>query len=67
MMISEFRGSYSHVYNKWSNNNANKNTATAAYNAAYIVCMEYEVPTDKKRKALERGDTAREMYNIMTS
>ena len=67
MVISELRGSYIGVYNKWKSENVNKNTAQAAYNAGYIICMEYEMPTEKKKKALIRGDTAREMYNIMTS
>ena len=67
MVISELRGSFIGVYNNWNSENVNKNTAQAAYNAGYIICMEYEKPTETKPKALVRGDTAREMYNIMTS
>ncbi len=67
MVISELRGSHNYVYNQWKNNNPNKNTATAAYNAGYIICMKYEVPADTENKAKKRGNTAKDMYNIMTS
>ena len=67
MVISELRGSHNYVYNQWNSNNPNKNTATAAYNAGYIICMKYEVPADTENKAKQRGNTAKEMYNLMTS
>ena len=67
MVINELRGSYIGVYNKWNRENVNKNNAQSAYNAGYILCMEYEQPSGKKQKALQRGNTAREMYNIMTN
>lgn len=67
MVIKELEGSHKYVYNSWKNENSNKNTAQAAYNAGYIVCKKYEVPADTERRAKERGNTAKEIYNIMTS
>ena len=66
MVISELRGDYNYVYNQWDNNNPDKNTATAAYNAGHILCMKYEIPADTEKKAKQRGNTAQEMYIIMT-
>ena len=66
MVISELNGDYKYIYNQWKNENTNRNTATAAYNAGYILTMKYEVPADTKNKAKTRGGTAQEMYNIMT-
>jgi len=67
MVISELNGDYKYIYNQWKNENSNRNTAVAAYNAGYILCMKYEVPADTKNKAKVRGGTAQDMYNIMKS
>lgn len=67
MIIQELSGNYKYVYNQWKNDNSNTNTATAAYNAGHIICEKYEVPADHKNKAITRGNTAKELYNIMTS
>ena len=67
MLIQEFSGDYKYIYNQWKNNNSNTNTATAAYNAGHIICVKYEVPADYNNKAITRGNTAKELYNIMTS
>ena len=66
MVISELSGDYKYIYNEWKNNNSNKNTGLAAYNAGHILCMKYEVPADRENKAKTRGKTAQDIYNIMT-
>ncbi|MBQ2136931.1 MAG: hypothetical protein II430_03170 [Selenomonas sp.] len=66
MIMNELRGGYKYIYDEWKNNNSNKNTGLAAYNAGHILCMEYERPADKKNKAKNRGKTAQDIYNIMT-
>jgi len=67
MVIDEFSGSYKYIYTQWKNENSNKNTANAAYNAGHIICRKYEVPADYNNKAVTRGNTAKELYNLMTS
>jgi hypothetical protein len=67
MVIQEFSGSYKNVYTQWKSENSNTNTATAAYNAGHIICTKYEIPADYKTKAITRGNTAKELYNLMTS
>lgn len=37
----------------------------AAYDAAYDLCMKYEIPSDTKKKAKQRGEYAEEVYKIM--
>ena len=66
MVISELSGDYKYVYNQWNSENSNKNTASAAYNAGYIICKKYEVPADTENQAKKRGKTAQSMYEIMT-
>ena len=66
MIINELKGNNKSIYNQWKKNN-NINTPLAAYNAGYIICNEYEKPKDKEKKGKERGKTAQNMYNIMTS
>ena len=66
MVISELSGDYKYIYNEWKNNNSNKKTGLAAYNAGHILCMKYEVPADRANKAKTRGKTAQDIYNIMT-
>lgn len=67
MIINELKGSYSDIYNNWKNSNSNQNTDLSAYNAAYNICVKYEVPDDKENKGKIRGNTAKDMYKIMTS
>ena len=66
MVISELRGSHVYVYNEWKKKNPKANTSAAAYNAGYILTMKYEVPADTTNQAKKRGNTAKNMYNIMT-
>ena len=67
MIINELRNGYSYVYSQWKSNNPNKNTAKAAYNAGHIITMKYEIPGDTANQAKKRGNTANDMYIIMTS
>ena len=67
MVMNELKGSYEYIYKKWDNENPNKNTQDAAYNAASILCLKYEVPYKKEENAIKRGNTAKDIYNIMTS
>lgn len=68
MIMKELKGSHLYVYNNWKNqNSSNKNSSTAAYNAGYIVCKQYEVPADTEKRAKERGNTSKNIYSIMTS
>ena len=67
MIIKELQGSHASTYNTWKNDNSNKNTASAAYSAGYWVCKKYEIPADTETKAKQRGNTAIEIYNIMTN
>jgi len=67
MVISELRGDYVYVFNEWKRNNPNANTAQAAYNAGHIITMKYEIPADTANVAKKRGNTAKNMYSIMTS
>ena len=66
MVISELRNGYAFVYNEWKKKNPKANTSAAAYNAGYILTMKYEVPADTTNQAKKRGNTAKNMYNIMT-
>ena len=67
MIINELKGSYSYIYNDWKNNNLDKDSDSSAYNAGYNICVKYEVPSDKENKGITRGNTAKDMFNIMTS
>ena len=67
MVINELKNGYKFVYNEWKKKNPKANTATAAYNAGYILTMKYEVPADTTNQAKKRGKTAKNMYSIMTS
>ena len=66
MVIGEFTSGYKYIYDEWKKNNPNKNASGAAYNAGHIICMKYEVPADTANKAKKRGQTAQDMYSIMT-
>ena len=67
MIVRELSGDHKYVYDQWKNENANKNSANAAYNAGSIICRKYEIPADANNKAITRGNTAKEIYKIMTS
>ena len=67
MIVKELSGDNKYIYDQWKNENANKNSANAAYNAGSIICRKYEVPADYNNKAITRGNTAKEIYKIMTS
>ena len=67
MIINEFKGNYNYIYNDWKNNNLDKDSESSAYNAGYNICVKYEVPSDKENKGITRGNTAKDMFNIMTS
>jgi len=67
MVIQELEGSYKKIYTTWKSNNSNTNSASAAYNAGHDICTKYEIPADYKTKAVTRGNTAKELYNLMTS
>ena len=68
MIVKELSGDpYKKIYDQWKNENANKNSANAAYNAGNIICRKYEIPYDYNNKAITRGNTAKEIYKIMTS
>ena len=68
MIINELKGNdYKYIYNEWKNNNADKNTDLSAYNAAYNICIKYEQPDDTINRGIVRGNTAKDMYKIMTS
>ena len=67
MIKKELQGGYVHVYNTWKNENSNKNSASAAYSAGYYVCKKYEIPADTENRARQRGNTAKEVYAVMTS
>jgi tellurium resistance protein TerZ len=67
MIINELKGNYSSIYKDWKNNNPNKDIDLSAYNAGYNICVKYEVPSDKENKGITRGNTALDMYKIMTS
>ena len=67
LIISELSNGYKNIYDNWKKENKNNiNSETAAYNAAYKVCMNYEIPSDKANKAVTRGNTAKNIYKIMT-
>lgn len=67
MVMKELKGSHSYVYNNWKKQNSNTQSTNAAYNAGYIVCKQYEVPADTENRSKQRGNTALEVYKIMTS
>ena len=41
------------------------NSDQAAYHAGHVICIMYEAPADKERKAIERGEIARSIYAVM--
>ena len=68
MIINELKSnSYKSIYDDWKRENQNNlNSENAAFGAASKICKKYEVPTEKEKKAVERGNTAKQIYKIMT-
>ena len=48
MVMNELKGNYQFVYKNWDNENPDKNSKEAAYNAGRILCLKYEVPFQKE-------------------
>ena len=65
MLSTEFGGSYKYVYNAWKNATGGAATASSAYEAGSVVCLKYEVPVNREQKAIQRGNLASEIFNIM--
>jgi hypothetical protein len=67
MIIKELSDSNSflHVYRSWSDETLDKNTTQAAYDAGVKVCKEYEKPKDANSKSVQRGNTAKAIYEII--
>jgi hypothetical protein len=63
-MIKELKSkAYKGIYGdgkKYGSSNAD-----AAYDAAYNLCMKYEIPSEAEKKAKQRGEYAEEVYKIM--
>lgn len=67
MVVKELSGFYKYIYNQWNNENSNKKSANAAYNAGSIICRKYEIPANAAQKAVTRGNLSKEIYNIMVN
>ena len=67
MVIYELKSnSYKSIYDNWKKDNNNLlNSENAAFDAASKICIKYEVPKDKEKKAKERGNTAKQIFKIM--
>ena len=66
MIGTELASNYNYVYNNWkSKYSGNLNSAGAAYGAGSTVCLNYESPYNKEKKAAERAKIAQEIYNKM--
>ena len=66
MFINELNRDYKYIYDQWKMNNNNTSIQNAVYEAAKIICSEYVLPSDSYRVCKTRGNTAQDMYNIMT-
>lgn len=67
LIINEFSNDYKSIYDNWKEENKNQiNSENAAYNAASKICLKYEIPKDKENQAKIRGNTAKNIYKIMT-
>ena len=57
---------YNNIYDTWTSNNPDGlYTKEAAYDAGYIICIEYERPDEKYVKAPKRGKTAELFFYVM--
>ena len=66
MVINELNGDYQYIYDQWKMDNNNTSIQNAVYEAGKIICLEYVMPSDSSRVCKTRGNTALDMYNIMT-
>ena len=66
MIIKELLKEKIAIYQQWKKENPHKYSNVAASNAGKIICLLYEIPKDKEKKAGERAKTAQELYSIMT-
>lgn len=65
MLSTELSGNYSYVYNSWKNQHYTSKEQ-AAFEAGKVVCIKYEVPSDRYYKAEHvRGPEARKVYRVM--
>jgi hypothetical protein len=59
---------YRLIYPNWqSANNSKLSAEDAAYDAGHRLCMNYLIPNDRVTKAVQRGNDAKAIYNVMTS
>lgn len=63
----ELNNTYRSVYTTWQSENADQNTAEAAFAAGVIVCVRYGVPVGYNTEAVQntRGALAEAVYNVM--
>jgi len=58
-MVSELQSSsYSYIYDTWQSD-------PTPYNAGSLICINYEVPSDRYNKAVTRGNNAETIYGLM--
>ncbi|MCH5344194.1 MAG: peptidoglycan-binding protein [Acetatifactor sp.] len=58
-MADELQGKYAYVYEEW------KAGSKTASKAGELVCLEYERPSDKETKAVQRAQNASKVYDVM--
>jgi len=67
MILRELSGYYNnefvYIYSNWIGSHANLDSQDATYDATYSLCVDYERPYEKYKKAVERGRVARNIYN----
>lgn len=63
----ELNNTYRSVYTTWQSENADQNTAEAAFAAGVIVCVRYGVPVGYNTEEVQntRGALAEAVYNVM--
>lgn len=63
----ELNNTYRSVYTTWQSENADQNTAEAAFAAGVIVCVRYGVPVGYNTEDVQntRGALAEAVYNVM--
>jgi len=58
-MVSELQSSsYSYIYDTWQSD-------PTPYNAGSLICINYEVPSDRYNKAVTRGNNDETIYGLM--
>lgn len=58
-LIWEFK---QHFTSAWNTMMVEPDTAQGAYNAAYTMCVKYEIPASKETKGKQRGEIASQLY-----